>query len=271
MRPYEYHSVNYSKCLNNRLSEEKSSLGLLCSFRENVKLAKEGLYRFGELKNTIEKICRELSLELSVVGENLNSCDWMEKVMELVLEKRILVIDISDPRPNVLYELGIAASLRDDESVVIIKNKNADFESSEILQLQLLNYNDLLDLEEKLKQHFHSKHSSCAKEVDYFFKTMHERISPGAMHQLKRMINSHIINWENREADAWHISYDVDSFEGTVEVEYTKELLKQNLVRYDYGKCKNQGRLEWALHPTTLGKNILILIIFWSIFIRRMN
>ena len=235
--------------LNERMSAKKTSLGLLCSFAKEDNLA---CHSYSSLKKVIDKVCREFDFELKMVEKN-NSLDWMEEVMKVIMLSHFVLIDVTHPRQNVIYELGIACSIRNDDSVIIL-NKNCNiFKASEVLQLQMLRYETYDDLYSGLRKHLKNVIPRMNSEANYMFPDLHKLLSPEAMYKLYRMAESRI-DYGKKGHDAWPISFNPKSPRFPHDVSYSLELVSQGLAKYDYGNCKTEGRLEWALHPTTLGK-----------------
>ncbi len=274
MRPFELALARYHEFLSLRTERRIRKVGVLCSFAEERRFDTAGVYEFGKTKAWIELACKELDLEKPhVVGRRLASHPWLDEVLEVILESDLVVVEVSDPTQNVLYELGIATSLRAQESVLICSYRPDQIKSSEILQLQITWYDNYDELKAIIENSLRSSVHGLATEVDKYLKSVHERISPGAM-QILISIQQWV--WEALNSGKkvrWHMSYPM-LFERTmlkVEGEdterdfllpkltanelYVSELVDAKLARFDYDY--HGSTWGWALHPTQLGRYYL--------------
>lgn len=262
MRPFEHHSKQGFDYINQLVESKSQSIGLLCSFRENVRL-KRSIYRskykynFSDLKNCFGYLCNEKKWNLNIVGQNLTSKAWMEEVMRVIFTSHWLVIDITDIRPNVLYELGIACSLRPENNVIIIKNKVVKIDSSEILQLQILPYKNIEDLKEQLRSIFKNNEDPITMELAKIFPSLHNKLSYYSMKLLSSMKRWYLHRKEAEKEDipGWHIGRgDLDDLNT---IQFAKELNSLGLSKFEYGYSDEENVFEWALHPTEFGKRYI--------------
>lgn len=72
--------------------------------------------------------------EVSKHGINCNRADEMDgsqpivnKIIKGILKSRFIIVDLSDARPNVLYELGIAHSFRDACNILLLKQSKTNY------------------------------------------------------------------------------------------------------------------------------------------------
>lgn len=252
MRAYEFNQLKGIQYLNDLLTADRRSIGLLCSFQGQVPLGDSGIfYDFEELRTKIAELCSSLNVDFHVVGVNQNSLDWMDEVYNVILASHIVIVDVSDPRPNVLYELGVACSLRPNESVVITKHVSSDFNSSEVEQLQIMSYTCLHDLGEKIVQHFNNHSWPLDSELENVFSKLHNRLNPDHMIFLHWIRENHL----SRNPDgsgAWHCS-----FKDEEKRELASYLIELGLGKYEYENVKEEGKLSWAFHPTEMGKRYM--------------
>ena len=253
MRAYEYYHKNGVRYLNDLLEAERKSLGLLCSFMSRVPLGDSGLYfDINEIKKEFKTLCNSLDVDFHIVGINQNSLDWLDEVYKVILGSHMVVVDVSDPRPNVLYELGVACSLRPYESVIIAKHTSSAFDCSEVKQLQILSYDCLHDLSAKLIQHFKAISWPPESEIDKAFSNLHNRLNYKAMRILFEISEAHIKRNVPDGKGPWHISFTSDE-----PLVIASELIELGLAKWEYDLAKEKGRLGWALHPTDLGKRYI--------------
>ncbi len=252
MRAFEFNDLYGLNYLNTLIEAKRKTLGLLCSF-QNAPLGSSKInYVFENLKKTVEEICTELNVDFNLVGANQDSLDWMDEVYKVVLGSHLIIVDVSDPRPNVLYELGVACSLRPSDSVIITKHKASEFESTEIEQLQILTYDCFHDLKALLLEHFNARSWPVEQELNKAFSTLHNKLDPAAMLLLYDLKEYHDERRGTNEENMWHMS-----FKDIADCIKAKELKDNGLVKFEYGKAKKKGSLEYALHATELGKKYL--------------
>ncbi len=83
--------------------------------------------------NLYESIKKELSL-LNIKcfrdDEITGTQPFMNKVLTEILKSRFIIVILTDYRPNVLYELGIAHCFKDVQNVMLLIEKDSKFKSS---------------------------------------------------------------------------------------------------------------------------------------------
>lgn len=247
MRAFEFNKSYRVKLLNDLLTADRRSIGLICSFKGHVPLGESGLfYDFDEIRDKTKELCDSLNVDFHIVGTNQNSLDWMDEVYKVILESHVVIVDVSDPRPNVLYELGVACSLRPSESVVITKHVSSNFVSSEVEQLQIMTYDCLHDLGEKIIQHFKRLSWPLDKELDETFSTLHNQLNPMVMTFLNETRVRH------NETGKWHCNFNREDA-----YRYASKLVDIGLAKYEYDSGEEENAFEWALHPTEMGKKYM--------------
>lgn len=253
MRSYEYYQKNGIRHLNELLEAKRKSLGLLCSFRSRVPLGSSGLhYDINKVKKEFQSLCTLLKVDFHIVGINQNSLDWIDEVYKVILGSHMVVVDVSDPKPNVLYELGVTCSLRPYESVIITKHISSTFDCSEVQQLQILYYDCLHDLSEKIRHHFKAISWPVESELNEAFSQMHNKLNYKAMRLLFAICEKHQERIGSDGTGPWHISSIDEEF-----LNSASELVELGLAKYEYDVAKKRGQLIWALHPTELGKRYI--------------
>jgi|GEM_PF-3960514 len=255
MRPYEYAHDNYDRLLNERLEAPKKSIGLLCSFHDaHDSWRLSWNYSYNDLKKTVKSTCDELNMTFDVISEIEYSSDWAEKVMHLILANDFLVVDVTSPRPTVMYELGIACSFRDDASVLICKMQQAPMPSTEIGQLQMVSYDSADELKGFLRRH---TAQDTSHEVEKNLRLLHYRLSPGEMEMLIRLLQARGKHVQDKAMNAWHASVSGDGEQSYFKLAAVKELQRLGLARFDYDYNADKNQSEWAFHATELGKRYL--------------
>jgi hypothetical protein len=253
MRAYEYYQKNGVRHLNELLEAKRKSLGLLCSFKSQVPLGSSGLYfDINEVKREFQTLCTSLDVDFHIVGINQNSLDWLDEVYKVILGSHMVVVDVSDPRPNVLYELGVTCSLRPCDAVIITKHTSSTFDCSEVQQLQILFYDCLHDLSDKIKQHFKAISWPLESELNEAFSQMHNRLNYKAMILLFNISEEHRKRIGPDGTGPWHISSTDEEF-----LNSASELVELGLAKHEYDVATKEGQLGWALHPTEIGKRYI--------------
>lgn len=65
---------------------------------------------------------------LCICADEMNgSQPIVNKIIKGILESQYIIVDLTNARPNVLYELGIAHSFRDARNILLLKQKNTDY------------------------------------------------------------------------------------------------------------------------------------------------
>ena len=96
---------------------QKNTCFMIMSFDSKF----DGIY--GTIKDEFEKhqiICNR-------ADEMNGSQPIVNKIINGILESQYIVVDITDAKPNVFYELGIAHSFRDARNILIIKQQSTDY------------------------------------------------------------------------------------------------------------------------------------------------
>ncbi len=89
-----------------------------------------------EIYETIKRAIQACGLNYDRSDELKKSAPFINKIISSIASAYYLIVDISDTNPNVLYELGIAHTLRDADRVLILKDTATDCPSD----LKHLNY-----------------------------------------------------------------------------------------------------------------------------------
>ncbi|MCX6833344.1 MAG: hypothetical protein NT028_14675 [candidate division Zixibacteria bacterium] len=266
MRPFELALQKYPEFLAERVERRGRRVGLLCSFAEEHKFESGGYYDFAKLRAWIQLACKELGYEAPhVVGQRLNSHQWLAEVLEVILDSDLVIAEISHPTDNVIYEVGIATSLRAQESVLVCSRRPAQVRSNEILQLQITWYDDYTDIRRILEEFMKSQASGLAKEMDVYLKNVHSKLSPGAIGLLLQMQENVWNCIKGGQTVRWHLSYQLPLQTGQLNPQqqltitpievYANEIVEARIAHFDYS-FHGTG-WQWALHPTLLGKHYL--------------
>lgn len=81
---------------------------------------------FEEVYGEICQTCIDLKIECKRADEIVASRAIMENILERISKAEVIIADISEKNPNVFYEIGVAYSLRDQDSVILITNNIAN-------------------------------------------------------------------------------------------------------------------------------------------------
>lgn len=77
---------------------------------------------FEEIYGEICQICIDLKISCLRADEIFTNRAIMQNILERIAKAEILIADLTEKNPNVYYEVGIAHSLRDEDSVILITN-----------------------------------------------------------------------------------------------------------------------------------------------------
>lgn len=98
---------------NLKISKMHNECFIIMSFDEK----NTGVYEI------IKKAAKACNIKCNRSDELTTSLPFFNKIATSILTSYYLIVDIPDLRANVLYELGIAHTLRDAANVLIIKEK----------------------------------------------------------------------------------------------------------------------------------------------------
>ena len=79
---------------------------------------------FNTVYGIIKSECDNNSISCNRVDEMNGSQPIVNKIIKSILEFQYIIVDITNDKPNVYYELGIAHSFRDANNILILKQKN---------------------------------------------------------------------------------------------------------------------------------------------------
>lgn len=77
---------------------------------------------FEEIYGQICDVCIDLKIECKRTDEIASNRSIVETILEKIAKSEIIIADLSERNSNVYYELGIAHTLRDEDSVILITN-----------------------------------------------------------------------------------------------------------------------------------------------------
>jgi len=90
----------------------------------------------------ILQVCLELKISCVRDSDIFNSRVIMDNILDGISTSELIIVDLSQKNPNVYYELGIAHSIRDENSVVLL-SQNIDESPFDIKHRSILEYNKL--------------------------------------------------------------------------------------------------------------------------------
>ncbi len=85
---------------------------------------------FEEIYGEICQVCIDLKIECKRTDEMYSSKSIVETILERIAKSEIIIADLSEKNSNVYYELGVAHSLRDEDTVILITSdkENSPFD-----------------------------------------------------------------------------------------------------------------------------------------------
>ena len=104
-----------------------------------------------QVYNSIVKpLCSELGYDVVRADEYTTTKVIYDEIVQSIQNAAIVIVDISGKNPNVMYELGIAHSLR-QASTVILTHDNVSDSPFDIKHFRIVGYENSISGAEKLK------------------------------------------------------------------------------------------------------------------------
>jgi len=108
--------------------------------------------RFEPVNKVLQSVCQEMGFKLEHVANNPKSEIIIHKIAELLYTSRMVVLNITDLNPNVMYELGLAHAMNKEVQIISEQVKDIPFDFRHIGVLQYLpNEEGLRDLSQKFR------------------------------------------------------------------------------------------------------------------------
>jgi len=123
---------------------------------------------FNEVYGEICQICIDLGIKCLRADEIFTNRAIMQNILERIAKAEILIADLTEKNPNVYYEVGIAHSLRDEDSVILI-TKDLKTSPFDITHRSLLIYDirNLMKFRNDLKRRILLS-KSISRRKDFF-------------------------------------------------------------------------------------------------------
>ncbi len=119
---------------------------------------------FAEIKQT----CIEMMLECKRADDYFSNRAIMENILHGITSSELIIVDLTGLNANVFYELGIAHSLRNEDSIILI-TQEIDKCPFDITHRSILVYDkrNLIKFKESLKKKIFTSRESSAKKEFY--------------------------------------------------------------------------------------------------------
>jgi hypothetical protein len=105
--------------------------------------------------NVVKPLCAELKFDVVRVDEITSTEIIYNDIMQGIKNSEIIIVDISGKNPNVMYELGIAHSLRQQTTVMITQDSVSE-SPFDIAHFRIIGYTNTIEgckkLEESLRK-----------------------------------------------------------------------------------------------------------------------
>lgn len=104
-------------------NQERNEIFVAMPLNDDAKNYEEFKKRF----DIIKKLESEISLSVKLSGDPPNDGSIMDRIFDYLVNSKFLIFDLSNdpryncPNPNVMYELGIAVTIRQPEDIIILK------------------------------------------------------------------------------------------------------------------------------------------------------
>jgi len=116
----DLYSIYPKQFRNSKIPIEKDRCFVLMPFSEKHDML------YGVIKDTLHKLGINCFRDDEIFGPQ----PFMNKVITEILKSRYLIVILTDYRPNVLYELGIAHCYKDIQNVLILIDKQSELNPS---------------------------------------------------------------------------------------------------------------------------------------------
>ena len=151
MDQYSIYPKQFNK---NNIPVDKNRCFVLMPFHQN----------YDELYGNIKTTLNDMGIVCNRDDEISGSMPFMNKVITEIIKSRYIIVVLTDYRPNVLYELGIAHTIKDLQNVMLILEKNSNIanelhnNASDLSHLTYIEYqnNNKFDLIAKIREFINS-------------------------------------------------------------------------------------------------------------------
>lgn len=126
----DLYSIYPKQFRNSKIPIEKDRCFVLMPFSEKHDML------YGVIKDTLYKLGINCFRDDEIFGPQ----PFMNKVITEILKSRYLIVILTDYRPNVLYELGIAHCYKDIQNVLILIDKHSELNPSIHMQASDLSH-----------------------------------------------------------------------------------------------------------------------------------
>lgn len=124
-------------------------------------------------EHCVQPICQEFDLTIRRADEIFTSTPIYDDIIKEIQEAKIIIADVSGWNPNVFYELGIAHTLKRDETIIITHNElsEAPFDISHI---RIFSYKNTIQGSDELKNNLRLSIKTIVRDLRAFYKEQFE-------------------------------------------------------------------------------------------------
>lgn len=186
--------------------------------------------------NVISPLCEEKSIDIRKADEIFSTNPIYDDIVSEIQKADIIIVDITDKNPNVFYELGIAHTLKQKQTIILT---NDEYEETpfDISHFRIIQYEDSI----KGKDEFHQTLENTLNYIlneerllneDEFQVVMKTLESAGKRGQLLTLVGVHEteekIHQDESISGEGHLDSNVTSFSSINLLAGVKALIEQD-------------------------------------------
>lgn len=179
--------------------------------------------KFDEIHALLKDICISCRIECKRADDVFQQRPILENILNGICRSEIIIADLSGKNANVFYEIGIAHSLKDENSIILISRniKDVPFDLRH-LPCILYNTKNLTALKVALK----NKIMACRKsvQIDGFLRNYLRN------NDLKDTIISTFINTSRKKSESLHEALVILLNQKTQYINYTNEVIRDLFI-----------------------------------------
>ena len=100
---------------------------------------------------SIKKICKKHKLEIRKADDIFSTKPIYDDIVKEIKDASIIIVDISDNNPNVFYELGMAHTLKQNQTIIITQG-DYNITPFDIAHFRIIKYENSIEGKENLEK-----------------------------------------------------------------------------------------------------------------------
>jgi len=221
-----------------------------------------------DLANDKNETKRQFSPPKRVDQGGGQALEITEEIVIGILESHFFLGDLSFENAGVLLEAGIAFGLKPTPHIVLVTQGLLSDLHFDIRNNKVIPYNDA-NGPDLICRALIAAAVDFETRVDSYLAGMKERLTPQSMICLSRYVVGQLANrsasLHDGLADTLFGGYDARS----VFYLATRELLDKGLLRTEFGAIPKEGRVDFGMHATDLGR--LLISFIWPDEARKLD